>query len=229
VTRWQHYIGLRDELAALNAAKAKRDEVQLTSLEAAAALQEKQQQIAVTQQAMLDAQAAVTANDQKMKDLTASVAVIEAQKVAQVDVMTKTQTAVPTLKAALVQATAALAALPENAEIKSATESLAAVTDRQEKSIVTMTEQIAVMDKSMADAKAEMETASKTIVTATETMQTAEKSIQTLTAEVPAIEAVVTTATAELTTAEQAVGAAATAVENRRRQLRPQLQLTSAR
>ena len=228
VTRWQHYIGLRDELAALIAAKAKRDEVQLASLEAAAALQEKQQQIAATQQAMLDAQAAVTANDQKMRDLTASVAVIEAQMVAQVDVMTKTQTAVPTLKAALVQATAALAALPENAEIKSATESLAAVTDRQEKSIVTMTEQIAVMNKSMADAKTEIEAAVKTIATATETMQTAEKSMQILTAEVPAIEAVVTTATADLTTAEQAVGAAATVVENRRQQLRPQLQVTSA-
>ena len=52
--------------------------------------------------------------------------------------------------------------------------------------------------------------------------------MQILTAEVPAIEAVVTTATADLTTAEQAVGAAATVVENRRQQLRPQLQVTSA-
>ena len=229
VTRWQHYIGLRDELAALDAAKAKRDEVQLTSLEAQAALQEKQQQIAAAQKTMLDAQAAVTANDQKMKDLTVSVATIEAQKVAQVDVMTKTQTAVPLLKAALVQATAALATLPENAEIKSATESLAAVADRQEKSIVGMTEQIAVMDKSMVDAKTEMEAAAKTIATATETMQTTEKSMQALTAEIPAIEVVITTATAALTMAEQAVGAAATVVETRRQQLRPQLLLTSAR
>ena len=91
-----------------------------------------------------------------------------------------------------------------------------------------MTEQIAVMNKSMADAKTEIEAAVKTIATATETMQTAEKSMQILTAEVPAIEAVVTTATADLTTAEQAVGAAATVVENRRQQLRPQLQVTSA-
>ncbi len=229
VTRWQHYIGLRDELAALDAAKAKRDEVQLTSLEAQAALQEKQQQIAAAQKGMLDAQGIVAANDQKMKDLTASVATIEAQKAVQVDVMTKTQATVPLLKAALVQATAALAALPENAEIKSTTESLAAVTDRQEKSIVGMTEQIAVMDKSMADAKTEMEVAAKTIAAATETMQTAEKSMQALTAEVPAIEVVVTTATAALTTAEQAVGAAATIVEARRQQMRPELQLTSAR
>jgi chromosome segregation ATPase len=153
---------------------------------------------------MQDAQVIVTASDVKMKELTVSVATLEAQKVAQVDVMTKTQTAVPLLKAALAQATAALAALPENAEIKTTTESLAAVTDRQEKSIVAMTEQIAVMDKAMTDAKTEMEAAAKTIATATETMQTAEKSMQALTAEVPAIEAVVTTATAALTTAEQA-------------------------
>ena len=228
VTRWQHYIGLRDELAALDAAKAKRDEVQLTSLEAQAALQEKQQQIAAAQKTMQDAQGIVTASDQKMKDLTTAVATLEAQKVVQVDVMTKTQAAVPLLKAALVQATAALGALPENAEIKSTTESLAAVADRQEKSIVGMTEQIAVMDKSMADAKTEMEVAAKTIAAATETMQTAEKSMQALTAEVPAIEVVVTTTTAALTTAEQAVGAAATIVETRRQQMRPQLQLTSA-
>ena len=76
--------------------------------------------------------------------------------------------------------------------------------------------------------RALIEAAVKTIATATETMQTAEKSMQILTAEVPAIEAVVTTATADLTTAEQAVGAAATVVENRRQQLRPQLQVTSA-
>ncbi len=229
VTRWQHYIALRDELAALDAAKAKRDEVQLTSLEAQAALQEKQQQIAAAQTAMQEAQGIVTANDQKVKDLTTAVATMEAQKVVQLDVMTKTQTAVPLLKAALVQATAALAALPENAEIKSSTESLAAVADRHEKSIVVMTEAIAVMDKAMAAAKTEMELSVKTIATATETLQATEKSMQALTAEVPAIEVIVTTTTGELTTAEQAVAAAAAIVEARRQQMRPELQVTSVR
>ena len=229
VTRWQHYIALRDELAALDAAKAKRDEVQLTSLEAQAALQEKQQQIAAAQTAMQEAQGIVTANDQKVKDLTTAVATMEAQKVVQLDVMTKTQTAVPLLKAALVQATAALAALPENAEIKSSTESLAAVADRHEKSIVVMTEAIAVMDKAMAAAKTEMDLSVKTIATATETLQATEKSMQALTAEVPAIEVIVTTTTGELTTAEQAVAAAAAIVEARRQQMRPELQVTSVR
>ena len=227
VIRWQQSIGLRDELAALEAAKARRDVVQLTSLEAQAALQEKQQGIAAAQKVIQDAQITLTENEQRMQDLTASVAAIEAQKVVQVDVMAKTQAAVPLLKAALLQANAALATLPENAEIKSATENLAAVADRQEKSIVGMTEQIAGMDKSMADAKTEMEVAAKAILTTTETRQAAEQSMLALTAEVPAIEVVVTTTTAELTTAEQAVGAAATIVETRRQQMRPQLQLTS--
>lgn len=228
VARWQHYIALRDELAALDVAKVKRDTIQLTSLEAQAALTEKQQMIAAAQKAMQEAQAAATANEQKVKDLTASIVATEAQKAAQLEIMKKTQIAVPMLKAALEQAKAALAALPENADIKSSAENLAAVADRQEKSIVTMAEQVTAMDTSMANAKTEMEAAAKAVVTATETMKNAEKTMQTVTAEVPAIEAVVNSTMAELTTAEQAVVAAATVVENRRQQLRPQLQLTSA-
>ena len=228
VVRWQHYIALRDELAALDAANAKRDTIQLTSLEAQAALTEKQQMIAAAQKIMQDAQAAATANDKKVKDLTASMVTTEAQKTAQLEVIAKTQTAVPMLKAALEQAKAALAALPENAEIKSSTENLAAVADRQEKSVATMTEQVVAMDASMAKTKSETEAAAKALAEANETMKDAEKTLQTVTAEVPAIEAVVKSTTAELTTAEQAVEAAATVVETRRQQLRPQLQLTSA-
>ena len=63
---------------------------------------------------------------------------------------------------------------------------------------------------------------------AKETMQSAEKMMQSLTAEVPAIEAVVNSTTNDLTIAEQAVEAAATVVESRRQQLRPQIQITSA-
>ena len=228
MVRWQHYIALRDELAVLDTAKAKRDTVQLTSLEAQAALTEKQQLIAAAQKAMPEAQAVATANDQKVKDLTASLAATEVQKIAQTDVMKKTQTAVPMLKAALEQAKAALAALPDNAEIKSSTENLAVVADRLEKSIITIAEQVTAMDTSMATAKTEIEAAAKAVVTATETMKNAEQTVQKIAAEVPAIEAVVTSTTAELTTAEQAVQVAATVVETRRQQLRPQLQLTSA-
>ncbi len=228
VTRWQHYIALRDELAALDAARIKRDEVQLKSLEAESALQEKQQQIAANQESIQSAMETVAANDQKKNDLTTSVTATEAQKAAQAELMTKTQTAVPILKAALAQATAALAALPDNAEIKSATDNLAAVAERQEKAIVTMTEQIAAFDASIAAMKAEMEAAAAAMINATEMMQVAEKTTQTLTAEIPTVEAIVTDASAELKMAEQAVEAAATVVETRRQVLRPQLQFTSA-
>lgn len=228
VTRWQHYIALRDELAALDAARIKRDEVQLKSLEAESTLQEKQQQIAASQESIQSAIETIAANDQKKKDLTTSVTATDAQKAAQAEVMTKTQTAVPILKAALAQATAALAALPDNAEIKSATDNLAAVADRQEKAIVTMTEQIAAFDASIATMKAEIEAAAAAMVNATEMMQLAEKTKQTLTAEIPTVEAIVTGTSAELKMAEQAVEAAATVVETRRQVLRPQLQLSSA-
>jgi hypothetical protein len=52
--------------------------------------------------------------------------------------------------------------------------------------------------------------------------------MQTMTAELPPIEAQLATANGELATAEQAVQAAATIVESRRQQLRPQLQLSMA-
>ncbi len=228
IARWQQYIALRDELAALETAQKKRDEMQLTSLQVQAQLQEKQQQIAGAQQMMLDAQATIASSEQKMKDLTVSIATLEQQKVAQQDVVTKTQTAVPILKAALEQAQAALALLPENAEIKASVDTLAVVADRQEKSIPVMTEQLVAMDATMAAAKTEMEAAGKLITATQQTMLTAQQTMQTLTAEVPPIEAQISTANGELATAEQAVQAAATVVESRRQQLRPQLQLTQA-
>lgn len=226
VGRWQHYIALRDELATLEAARKKRDEVQLTSLQAQAALKEKQDMMATAAKSLQDAQALAAATEQKMKDLTTAMAAVEQQKIAQQDTMTKTQNSVPVLKAALEQAKAALALLPDNADIKASADGLAAVVDRQEKSLPVMTEQVAAMDKQMAATKAEIDTAAKTVADAKQTMQTADATMKTLTGEIPPIEAQVTAANTELSTAEQAVQAAAAVVENRRQQLRPQVQVT---
>jgi len=228
VDRLKHYIALRDELAVLDAAKKKRDEVQLASLQAQATLQEKQQLIAAAQKTMADYQAAVTANEQKMTDLTATMTTIEKQKVAQQEVMTKTQTASPMVKAALEQVKAALAVLPDDAEIKASVDGLAAVSDRQDKSIVAMTEQIAAMDKQMVATKTEVDAAVKLIADSKAAMVTADQTMKALTVEATPIEAQVTAAGTELATAEQAVVAAATVVESRRQQLRPQLQVSQA-
>lgn len=228
VDRLNHYVALRDELAALDAAKKKRDEVQLAALQVQAMLQEKQQLVAAAQKTMLDYQTAVTANEQKMADLTVAVAAVEKQKVAQQEVMTKTQTAAPMVKAALEQVKAALVVLPDDAEIKASVDGLAAASDRQDKSIVAMTEQIAAMDKQMVATKAEIDAAAKLIADSKAAMVTAEQSMQALTAEAAPIEAQVAAAGTELATAEQAVVAAATVVESRRQQLRPQLQLSQA-
>jgi len=182
--------------------------------------------MAAAAKALQEAQALAAATEQKMKDLTTAMAAVEQQKIAQQETMTKTQNSVPVLKAALEQAKAALALLPDNADIKSSADGLAAVVDRQEKSLPVMTEQIAAMDKQMTATKTEIETAAKTIADAKQTMQTADATMKALTAEIPPIEAQVTAANTELTTAEQAVQAAAAVVENRRQQLRPQVQVT---
>jgi WD40 repeat protein len=229
VARWQQYVALRDELAALDAVKKKRDEVQLTSLQASAELQETQQQMAAAQKTMLDAQALAASSEQKMKDLTAAITVLVDQKVAQQDILTKTQTAAPMVKAALEQVKAALTVLPENAEIKGSVESLVVLVDRQDKSIVAMTEQIAGIEKQMVASKAEMEAAAKSVAESQETMQLAAQTMQKLTAEAAPKEAKLSAATAELATIEQEVQAAASVVETRRQQLRPQLQLSSAK
>ncbi len=228
VPRLQQYIALRDELAALDAAKKKRDEVQLSSLQSQAELQEKKQMIAASQKTVQDGQASVAANEQKMKDIAAAMAALEQQKVAQQDVMTKTQTAAPMVKAALEQVKAALAVLPENPEIKTSLEGLIAAADRQDKSIIAMTEQLASMEKQMVASKAEMDAAAKLIADTKVAMQTAEQAMQSLATEVAPIELKATASNAELQTAEQAVQAAATVVETRRQQLRPQLQLSQA-
>ena len=226
VPRLQHYIALRDELNALDAAKKKRDEVQLTSLQVQAALQEKQNLMAAAQKTMQDAQAVVTSSDQKMKDLTVAMTTMEQQKVAKQDVMTRTQTASPMVKAALEQVKAALAVLPDSADIKASAEGLAATIDRQDKAIVAMTEEVAAMDKQMTASKADLDATAKISTDSKTAMQTADQMMKTLTAEAAPIEAQLAAANAELATAEQAVQAAATVVETRRQVLRPQLQLS---
>lgn len=229
VARWQNYISLRDELAALDAAKKKRDEVQLTSLQAQAQLQEKQQMIATATKAMQDAQATMVSSDQKMKELAVAMTAMEQQKVAQKDMITKTETAIPNVKAALEQVKAALVVLPDNPDIKASVDGLAAAADRQEKSLVAMNEQVASMERQMVASKTEMDAAAKAIEDAKAAIATAEQTSKTLMAEIPAIEAQVNTANAELSTAEKAVESASTVVEARRQQIRPQLQLSQSR
>ena len=163
-----------------------------------------------------------------MTDLTVAMAAVEKTKVAQQEVMTKTQTASPMVKAALEQVKAALVVLPDNAEIKASVDGLAAASDRQDKSIVAMTEAIAAMDKQMVDTKVEIDAAAKLIADSKAAIVATEESMKALTVEAAPIEAQATAAGTELATAEQAVLAAATVVESRRQQLRPQLQLSQA-
>jgi chromosome segregation ATPase len=185
--------------------------------------------MATAQKTVQDSQATIAASEQKMKDLAASMATLEKDKLVQQDLMTKTQTAAPMVKAALEQVKAALAVLPDNPDIKAASDGLAAAVDRSEKSIVAMTELIAGMDKQVAATKAESEAAAKLMADAKTAIVSSEESMKTVTAEIPQVETQVNAANAELSTAEQAVQAAAGIVETRRQQIRPQLQLSQAK
>ncbi|MFM7830478.1 MAG: hypothetical protein ACKPJD_01750, partial [Planctomycetaceae bacterium] len=164
VDRWKNYVALRDELAALETVRKARDAAQLASLEVQAELDGMQQQMAAAAKQVEESQAAMTAMEKKVVDTTAAMVAVDGQLVAQKDLMTKTQNAVPSLKAALQQAQAALAALPGNAEIKASVDNLAAVADRQEKSLPGMAEKVAEMAKQMEVMKAEIDAAGKSEV-----------------------------------------------------------------
>lgn len=228
VARWQHYIALRDELLVLEDAKKKRDEFQLTSLQMKEQLDEKQQMIEAMTKTMADAKAAMAAGEQKSRDLTATMGKMAEQKTSVGEMLTKTQTAVPMVAKALEQLQAALVVLPDSPEIKSSAEGLAAAVDRQQKSIVTMTQQLVDLDKQMAELKVAMDTTQKVIADSAIAAEKAQAMVTGLQTETAPIEAEFGTVSAKLQSAVEAVEAAENVVENRRQQLRPQLQLSQA-
>lgn len=229
VDRWQNYIALRDELSALEAARKSRDNAQLASLEAQAELDEKQAAMATAAKTAEESRTAMTAMEKKAEEVTAATDLVNAQMVAQQDLMNRTQNAVPAIRAALEQVRGALALLPENAEIKASTENLAAVADRQEKSIPVMTEQIAAMGVQIEAMKVEIETAKKAAAESTVVLAASEEKVQSLAAEMAPVEGRLKEMQGQLATAEQAVQAASGVVESRRQTLRPLLQLTSVK
>lgn len=228
VARWKNYIALRDEVAALDAARKMRDELQLKSLEAEAMAMEKQQAITQNQEVMQTAQSAAATAEQAMKKLMADMAALEAQMAAQQKLMTQQEQAQPMLKAALEQARAALTLLPADAEIKASTEGLAAVAERQEKAIATGKEQLVTMTQSIQKTKAEADAAAKSMQMAQQQMQQAQQMVEKLTTEAAPLQKQVESARAELTAAEQTVQSAQQVVEARKQQIRPQLQLSQA-
>lgn len=228
VERWQNYIQLRDEMLALDAARKARDEVQLASLQAQAELEEKQALMAASAKVVEESRALMTAMTAKVEEVTAAMVTTNDQMVAQQDLMTRTQNAVPTLKTALEQAKAALTLLPDNAEIKTSTEHLAAVVDRQEKSLPVMTEQIAAFGKQLETMKAELDAAGRSVEESRVAMVASEEKVKAIATELAPLENRLKEMQGQVSTAEQAVEAASGVVEARRQLLRPLLQLTSA-
>lgn len=227
VERWKNYVSLRDELAALETVRKARDAAQLASLEVQAELDGMQQQMAAASKQVEESNAAMVAMEKKVADVTASMVAADGQLVAQKDLMTKTQNAVPALKAALEQAQAALAALPGNAEIKASVDNLAAVADRQEKSLPGMAEKVAEMTKQMEGMKAEIDAAGKSAAESKVAMAAADEKVKSLAAAMAPVAGKLKAMQEQLAAAEQAVAAAQGVVETRRQQLRPLLQLSA--
>lgn len=228
VGRWKNYIALRDELASLKAAQTVMDETQLKSLEAEALVQEKQTGIAASQKVMTDSQAVITQADQTLRTLTTDLATVEKQQADQAATIKKNEEVQPMLKMALEQTRAALALLPEDAEVKASADGLAAVADRQEKALVTMKEQLAVMAQTMQKVQADMKATSESMAAAQVQMTQAQEMIAKLTAEAAPLQQQAAVSKEELAKAEQAVQQAEQVVEARRQQIRPHLQLSQA-
>ncbi len=228
VARWKHYVFLRDELAALTAARQLRDQVQLKSLEAEAVVTEKQQAVAENQQLAQTAELQMKEADENRKKLLTEMATVEEMVASRQKLVTQFEQAQPALKAALEQARTALALLPDDAEIKASAEGLAAVTDRQEKAIVAGKEQIAAMLLTAQKAKADAEAATKSMEAAAMEMAKANEMAAKLIAEAAPLQQQLDTAKGELAAAEQTVQKAQEIVEARRQQIRPQLQLSQA-
>jgi WD40 repeat protein len=228
VFRWKNYVALRDELKLLDQAKKSRDEVQLKSLEAVAVVTEKQQAVATVDKARQDALTVMTQSAELATRLEAEMKAAEQKMTEQQLALAQLEKAQPMLKAAVTQTQAALALLPEDAEIKASAESLAAIADRSDKAAVTGKEQLAEMVKLMEKARLDRETADKARLTAQTQMEEAAKQVEAIKVETAPLEQAAQAAATELAAAEAKVQEALQIVETRRQQLRPVLQISQA-
>lgn len=228
VSRWKHYVFLREELAALEAVTKSRDEVQLKALEAVAVVTEKQQGIDGQEKVRQESMAAAAVSAEMIKKLTDDAASVEKQIADQKLALAKNEKALPMLKSAVEQAQAAVAILPNDAEIKASADALAAVAEKSGKSITTINEQLAAMTAAMEKLKADRDASEKAMAAAQLQSEQAQKMMETLTAESAPLQQQAAAANAELATAEQQVLQAQQIVEARRQQLRPVLQITQA-
>lgn len=228
VDRWKQYIALRDELKALQAKKAAKDEVLLASLQAEAELTEMQKQI-VSNQQVVDAKSQLIADSTRKKtDLTATITEATKEMATVKDSIGKHEKAIPMLQTAAAQVKAASGMLPADAEIKATAAALEKAAAAKTAGLQKLKEQLAVVDKKMKDSQAALTTVNAEIAAAQKEAAAKKEIVTKLTAEAAPMQAAAAAAKASLTEAETQLQKAQAIVDARKEQLRPQLQLTQA-
>ena len=228
VARWKQYLALRDELKVLRQKQTEKETVQLASLEADAVLNEKNQQIATTQQLVQTKTQVLTDSQKKVTELTASVSAYDKEQAAVTGQVATNEKAIPMLQAAVAQVKAASGILPADAEIKNSAASLEKAAAARVAALAALKTKLTTVAKQGQDAKAALAAVNVTIATTQKEMAAGQEMMKKLTAEAAPITQQATTAKAKLKAAEAELGKAKAVVDARKEQLRPQLLVTQA-
>lgn len=228
VNRWQQYIALRDELKALEQQKVVKDEKQLAMLETQAILTEHTQKMSTSQQTIQSHQQVVAEQQKTTKDLQTRIAATKQQEQQQQDQVQKHTQAIPMLEAALQQAQAAIALLPEDAAIKASIDSVTAAITAKKESQAALQQAVVKSQESIKADEAAVVVAAEAIKAAQEKATAEQQVLASLQEAEPPMAAAVETASAEFKAAETGFEQAVQVVEARRAQLRPAAEVTQA-
>lgn len=226
VERWKQYIAFRDELILLKQKQTEKDQVHIASLEADAMLNEKQKQIASSQQQVQAKTQLIAASQKKITDLNATIASSKQQQTTMQDAIGRHEKVVPVLQAAIQQAKSASGMLPADADIKNSVAALEKAAAAKTAGLGTLKQQMAVVVKTVSDSQAAVTATTTIVATAQKEMAVAQEAVKKLTAEAAPMQKQAQDAKAKLTAAEAELARVQALVEARRQKLRPQLQIT---
>ena len=220
LTRWQQYVSLRDELAVLRERSTAKDAAHIALLEAQAALNEHEQNIATIQQAIATHQKTIADAPAVAADLATKIDALNVQRAEQDKAVAQLTQAVPLVQEAVTQTAAAIQTLPDDMELKASLESLTAV-------VTERTAALAGLQKQQTDAAAALNkyeqatsAAEQTLESAKTSLANAEKQLPVLQAELVPLQERISPRQTEFNAAEAAVVQAKSAVEEQRGRLR---------
>lgn len=226
VEKWKQYLALRDELNLLKEKKAAKEAAELASLEAAAAVDEMQQQIASSEQQAQQKAQLIAENQKSITDLNTAIAAAAQEMESVKTQVANHEKAIPVLQVAVEQAKSASGMLPDDAAIKGSVQALEVATAGKIAAVESMKQQLVVVDKKMVDSKAGIVTATTTIETAEKEMAAAKTMVEKLTADSAPMQKQAEEAKAILAAAEAELANVQAIVEARRQELRPKVQVT---